>query len=194
MWSDQRLESPLVGFKLDQPSGASAACVLSERPFLELTILRGDSASSAFCDSVRAITGVDVPVTPNTMSVGAAYQLFWLGPNEWLLQSTQSREPGIEPVLRKALAGQFAAVTDESSGYTVLRLSGPRARAVLQKGCPLDFHPRAFGIGQCAQSHFFKADILVYPVADDAWELVVRRSFADYAACVLTDAMAEYLA
>ncbi|TMS56698.1 sarcosine oxidase subunit gamma [Imbroritus primus] len=195
MWSDHRFESPLVGVALSaEPAGAAAACTLGERPFLELTLVRGDGTSAAFRDAIRAATGAELPLAPNTVAASADYQVFWLGPDEWLLQSARPHVPDMERTLRAALAGQFAAVTDVSSGYTVLRLAGSKARAVLQKGCPLDLHPRVFRSGQCAQSHYFKADILLYPVADDAWELVVRRSFADYAARILTDAMAEYLA
>ena len=195
MWSDHRFESPLVGVALyAEPAGAAAACTLGERPFLELTLVRGDGTSAAFRDAIRAATGAELPLAPNTVAASADYQVFWLGPDEWLLQSARPRVPDMERTLRAALAGQFAAVTDVSSGYTVLWLAGSKARAVLQKGCPLDLHPRVFRSGQCAQSHFFKADILLHPVADGAWELVVRRSFADYAARILTDAMAEYLA
>jgi sarcosine oxidase subunit gamma len=44
-----------------------------------------------------------------------------------------------------------------SGGQTTLHLHGSHVRDVLAKGCPIDFHPRVFGIGQCAQSHLGKA-------------------------------------
>jgi sarcosine oxidase subunit gamma len=40
----------------------------------------------------------------------------------------------------------------------------------------------------CAQSHYFKAAIILRPVADDAFEVIVRRSFADYTLRMLRDA------
>jgi sarcosine oxidase, subunit gamma len=111
-----------------------------------------------------------------------------LGPDEWLLQSTSSRSPGAECRLRPAIGSELAAVVDVSSGYAVLELTGPRVREVLRKGCPLDVHPRVFRVGQCAQTHFFKAGIILRPIDPDVYELVVRRSFADYTVQMLLDA------
>ncbi|HWT34943.1 MAG TPA: sarcosine oxidase subunit gamma family protein, partial [Paraburkholderia sp.] len=73
-------------------------------------------------------------------------------------------------------------------GWTVLEISGEKVRDVIARGCPLDLHPRLLAPGQCAQSHYFKASIVLVPVADDAYEIVVRRSFADYFVRIMLDA------
>ena len=66
-------------------------------------------------------------------------------------------------------------------------------RELLAKGCPLDLHPRAFDVGQCAQSHLAKAPILIRQLdREPSFEIVVRRSFADYFWLWLEDAAAEY--
>ena len=62
----------------------------------------------------------------------------------------------------------------------MLHLTGARVRAVLSKGCPLDLHETAFGLGQCAQSHLAKAPVLLRALADGI-EVVVRRSYLRYA-------------
>jgi sarcosine oxidase subunit gamma len=64
---------------------------------------------------------------------------------------------------------------------------------VLSRGCPLDLHPQVLAVGQCAQSHYFKASIVLIPVSDDTFELVVRRSFADYFCRIMLDAAAPLL-
>ena len=38
-------------------------------------------------------------------------------------------------------------MVDLSANRTTFELSGPRARAVLEKGCALDLHPRSFTPG-----------------------------------------------
>ncbi|CAM5214130.1 hypothetical protein CDEF62S_04792 [Castellaniella defragrans] len=93
--------------------------------------------------------------------------------------------------VEQALAGRWFAVTAQSGGFAVLRLRGPGVRDVLNGGCPLDLHPRTLPPGTCAQSHFFKASVLLRPLGDtgNAWELIVRRSFADYVVRMLLDAM-----
>jgi sarcosine oxidase subunit gamma len=51
----------------------------------------------------------------------------------------------------------------------------------LAKGCTLDFHPRVFRPGTCAQSGLAKANVLIRLGDDpDSFDVVVRRSFADY--------------
>jgi len=103
------------------------------------------------------------------------------------------RQAQIEQSLRASLGDVRSAVTNVSGGQTVIVIRGVAARDVLAKGCPLDLHPRAFGVGRCAQSHLAKAAILVRVVdTPPAFEIVVRRSYADYLWLWLVDAAAEY--
>ena len=96
-------------------------------------------------------------------------------------------------MLGKALAGLHVSVNDISSGQTIIRLRGARARDVLSKGCPVDLHPRAFGAGQCAQSHIAKSNALIIQVDDTpTYDVIVRRSFADYLARWFNHAGMEY--
>lgn len=198
MWSDAelKLESPLVDL---QPELARAvnmapeALSLLERPFLELLDLRGDVHSPAFATAITSVLGASPPAAPNTVAQGRDMLLLWLGPDEWLLQSVQARQSLLEGELRTILQGQFASVVDVSSGHAVLQLAGRHARTVLQKGCPLDLHPRVFGLGQCAQSLYFRAGIVLRLVAPDRFELIVRRSFADYLGRMLLNAAEEFM-
>jgi sarcosine oxidase subunit gamma len=161
---------------------------------LTLLNLRGDSSSGKFRRIVRHELRIDLPQEANTMDSktanGVEHALLWLGPDEWLVKSTQAAAT-LAPTLQAALTAEFAAVTDVSSAYAVFRLFGARVPAVLQAGCPLDLHPRAFGEGQCAQSHFFKTQILLWREAGEggAWVAMFRRSFAEYATYMLQDAV-----
>ena len=174
-------------------SGAGAAVSMEEKPFLELINLKGEADSAVLQKAVKSLTGAVLPLQPNTVTDSEQFTIYWLAPNEWLVQSKQPRLPALCADLTGALAGQFASVVDVSSGNTSLVLSGEKAREVLRKGCPLDFHPAVFTVGQCAQSHFFKAGVLLRPLAGGEYELVIRRSFADYFGRILLDACQEYL-
>jgi sarcosine oxidase, subunit gamma len=105
-----------------------------------------------------------------------------------------SRPAPLEAKLRAAFAGLFAAAVDIGSGYTVLEIDGPRTREVLSRGCPLDLHPKMFAEGQCAQSHYFKASLTLVPLGGDRFEMIVRRSFADYFVKIMLDAAAPLIA
>jgi len=189
-------ESPLVGaadlLKAHQ-AGASKKFRLNERPFRDLVNLRGDATDPAFVRAVESVTGCRPPAKPNTVARGNGYDVLWLGPDEWLVRSQQQQPATLEAELVEALEGQFAAAVDIGSGYTVLEVSGEKVRDVIARGCPLDLHPRVLAPGQCAQSHYFKASIVLIPVSDDTYELVVRRSFADYFVRIMLDAAAPLM-
>src|SRR3546814_1764883 len=121
-----------------------------------------------------------------------SYALWWLGPDEWLAQSTDAIPARLEGELRARLDNLFAATVDVTSSYTTILLSGKHAGDVINKGCPLDLHPGVFGPDQCAQSLVFKSAIALRKQQDGVWNLIVRRSFADYAVRMLADAAAEY--
>lgn len=195
MQTELRQESPLVGAR-DLLDGGSAGQVeqirLCEVPFLELNNIRGNASDPAFRRAISEVVGVDPPVAPNTVSEGPNHALWWLGPDEWLAQSRAPMPARLGHDLRARFDDLFATTVDVSSGYTTLRLSGSRVADILNKGCPLDLHPRVFKPGQCAQSHFFKTAIVLRKLADGTWHLIVRRSFADYATRMLVDASAEY--
>jgi sarcosine oxidase subunit gamma len=139
---------------------------------------------------VRAL-GIELPLRPNTVAQGRGVLAMWLAPDEWLLRAEGAGRADWTMRIEEALAGQWFAVTEQSSGHCVVQLQGPGARDVLNAGCPLDLHPRTLTLGQCAQSHFFKASVLLRPLDTQGggWEMIVRRSFADYAVRMLMDAM-----
>lgn len=204
MWNENRssaaaagtgvlLESPLVGAKalLDANQALQSKLFrLRERPFLELVNVRGDAGDGAFIAAVESVIGARLPAQPNTVVQGGEYDALWLGPDEWLLRSGEARKPELEGKLRTALGALFASVVDVGSGYTVLEASGERVRDVISRGCPLDLHPKLLQRGQCVQSHYFKASIVLVPTADDAFDIIVRRSFADYFCRIMLDAAA----
>ena len=188
-----RLESPMVGAQalLDASQARpSKAFRLRERPFLELVNVRGEANDGAFIAAVESVFGARLPTKPNTVAQGNGYDALWLGPDEWLVRSNEARTPELEGKLRTALGAVFASVVDVGSGYTVLEASGERVRDVISRGCPLDLHPKVFQRGQCAQSHYFKAPVVLIPTGDDSFDLIVRRSFADYFLRIITDAAA----
>lgn len=188
-------ESPLVGTDAllkKHLATAGAAFRLNERPFLELVNVRGDTRDAAFMQAMESVLGCRPPEKANTIARGNGYDLLWLGPDEWLVRSATAhdatRSAPLQAKLGAAFAGVFAAVVDIGSGYTVLEISGTRTREVLARGCPLDLHPKLFGEGQCAQSHYFKASMTLVPTGANSFDIVVRRSFADYFVKMMLDA------
>ena len=188
-------QSPLRSFfamAADDPSDG-AAVVISERPFLGHLNLRGDPVDGGFTCAAAGVLGFRLPTEPNTTGGKGGLLALWLGPDEWLVVTPPDAQPSLADSLEAALDGIHSSVADVTGGHTVITLSGPRAREVLAKGCPLDLHPSVFRPGDCAQTLLAKANVTIRCVDDaPSFELIVRRSFADYTALWLHDAALEY--
>lgn len=189
-------ESPLARFDLAARTAqapGNAGIFICERAFLGHINLRGDPQDPRFAAAVREVVGIAPPAVPNTVSEAQGHTVYWLGPDEWLILTAGERRANVESELRNALKGLRVAVTDISGGQILVVMHGEPVRDLLAKGCPLDLHPRAFDIGQCAQSHLAKAPILLRHLdRRPSFEIIVSRSFADYFWLWLEDAAAEY--
>ena len=191
-----RRRSALAHLGLEARASAAArhaGVMLGECGIRGLLVLRGDRASEAFRSAVFSAVGLDPVVEPLAAARKRDVSMLWLGPDEWLVVIPDRRVERIERALRTALEGQHAALTDVSHSRAILTLSGPGARAVLAKGCPLDLHPRVFGPGRCAQSRLAKCQVLIHQSnATPTFEIYVNRSFAQYAWTWLEDAAQEF--
>ncbi len=155
--------------------------------------LRGNPSDAAFSTATKRVFGLDLPITPNTVSTGARLTAFWLGPDEWLAVGAPRREGALVKELREALAGQHVSVVDVTEARTVIAVSGRNAEDALQKGTPLDLHPKVFLASSCAQTGLSKANVILHRLADERqFEIYVTISFADYLWNWLERACDEY--
>ncbi len=155
---------------------------LEVRPHYGYLNLRGDPGDERFLQAIQQMLGQPPPTVPNTFTAGE-HTIYWLGPDEWLLATAPGEEKELAGRLAKSLAGQCCSLVDLTGGQILLRLAGPQVREVLAKGCTLDLHLRTFEVGRCAQTTLAKTSMLV-ALVDDAptFDVIVRRSFAEYAA------------
>jgi sarcosine oxidase subunit gamma len=155
--------------------GVALADGVRELPFLAQVAVRTGEPSRA------------LPTQPNTVRGDASCAALWLGPDEWLVVGP----PGSEPEIEREFASAGVTTVEVSANRTTLELSGPRARELLESGCPIDLHPRVFGAGRCAQTLLARANVLIWFVSDEpepVYRLFVRPSFAGYVAAWLADA------
>ena len=163
--------------------------LISEHSKLGQVNLRGPSTDSLFTTTVKDILDVEIPTEPNTVSSGGKYIVLWLGENEWLVITQEDQQTNLIKQLGNKLNGMSASITDLSSGQIILRITGPSVRNVLSKGCTLDLHPRSFGVGDCAQTLLAEVGVTMRQIDDiPSFELIVRRSLAEYLCAWLIDA------
>ena len=181
--TDNRIvkRGPLDGFRL--PAG------MCEVPFLAQVNLRADPTDVEVMKRLGSVLGFPLPLIPNTVSGDVERHALWLGPDEWLVIGPPGCKDDLERRCRDALGRATGAVVDVSASRTIVEMRGPAAREVLEAGCAIDLHPRAFRAGCCAQTLVARTGVIVQHLTDEPlYRLFVRPSFAGYLASWLRDA------
>ncbi|MGM0783108.1 MAG: sarcosine oxidase subunit gamma [Pseudomonadota bacterium] len=171
---------------------ARSRVVLRERPFLGHLVLRGGAI--VLDEAVREVLGIPLPGEPQGLVHDAEGQrsIQWISPDEWLVIVPGGEEFALENRLREALGGAHFAISNVSGGQTLVELTGEAARELLMKSVIYDVHPSHFPVGKGVTTVFAKAAVILRRPDEQRWELVVRRSFADYIYRWLLDAGEEY--
>ena len=167
---------------------------LAEIPFLAKHILRVDPQDGAAV--VKSALGLDLPREPLTSSRSDDAACLWLGPDEWMIVG-EDNIAAKTANLATMLGNTHYQLADVSDYYTVIEISGPRAREALMKLTTLDIHRREFQLGQVAGGVFGHANawLLLTGESDDdgpAFQLFVRWSMADYLWCLLAECGREW--
>jgi len=97
-------------------------------PDLTILNLRLDIAAPDVRDAVNSVLGLPLPEQFNTTIHNETLRILWIGPDEWQIISAQLDAALLEAQLRQSLTGQHFAITDLSSNYQILHLSGAPAR------------------------------------------------------------------
>lgn len=151
---------------------------ISERVDLGLATLTARKGKAAdLAAAVRSAYGVDLPAD-STVAAGASAAFMGTAPGQWFAVSEHLANGALADDLGGRLGG-LAAITDQSDGRGVLRVSGPDARAALAKGTPIDLHPSVFRPGSAATTVISLIGAQIWQV-DDAptYDIAVFRAYA----------------
>ncbi len=178
---------------------------LREVPFQTQITIRAASP-----EAIRAVgnaLGVELPSAVGAVAQGefrgqgtssaTPASAVWLSPDEWLAVLGDEADTGVPgsavlDSLGAALGERRGQVVDVSSNRTTLELSGPKARAVLDKTIELDLHPREFAVGRAVSTQLESVPVILWRTADDTWQLMPRASFAEHVVRWLADGMREF--
>jgi sarcosine oxidase subunit gamma len=138
------------------------------------------------------LANVPLPLEPNRVATMREVRSLWLGIGEWLITVPHGAIPELPARLARAIEGERAQLSDLSGSRVVLAIEGARARALLEKGCGLDLHPRAFTPGRCAQTLLSGVPVILDQTGATAYRLFVRRSLARWLCEWLIDAAQEF--
>lgn len=187
--------SPAAQLRADFETGSVRGVVeISEVAFLTMVGLRVNRDSDAG-QRIASVTG-GLPAACGGVAGTGETSVLWLGPEEFLVvaprEAHESLGGDLVRALREALGDSAGQVVDLSANRTTFELTGPRARAVLEKGCSLDLHPRVLKAGTALSTEVGNIPVVLWKTGDESFRLFPRASFADFLGRWLLDAMREY--
>lgn len=132
-------------------TGAAGVTLSVRHPLTIFTVIARKGKAKAVAEALAKLKNTDVR---------------WAGPDQYFVYGEVSL-PGI------------ASISDQSHGRVVLRIEGPKARAVLAKGTPVDLHTNEFPLGKSALTQMAHVGVHLTRVGVDAFELSVFRGFSE---------------
>lgn len=169
------LHKTCEGLAIEEVTGrAIVSIAFSDRAGLERTMRKSLDLTLPFVGNTAWVESRDLLV----LSLQSD-QIFVLFPQT-------AHRPDIEIA---EIAGDQSYVTDQSDGWALLRVSGPRSRAALERICMLDLHPDIFTVGAVARTVMDHLGVIIHRDDEHSFLLMSARSSAEsFAHAVVTSA------
>lgn len=117
---------------------------------------------------------------PGQVSVTDDYTAIPLSPGQWMLISSKKDSDTFAGKINSKLKNN-GYVSEQSDSRVVFRISGSRARELMQKGCRLDLHESVATKGWCAQTQIAQAGVILHQVDDKpTYDVLVFAGFAQH--------------
>lgn len=147
---------------------------VTERPDIGIATIM--ARKNVTLGSIGSALGIFPPAGPTRRSHDGT-ALLGTGPGAWLALREQP-ETHWASKLATTLA-DLASVSDQSGGYSVLRITGHQARHIMQRGAFIDLHPDVFKAGDVATTVISHVGVTLWQL-DDAptFEVATFRSYA----------------
>lgn len=170
--------------------GAPGVTLSVRHPMSIVTLIARKDKTEALGKALEAAYKLALPgVGESTGANGLAFH--WCGADQYFAIAEGKAEGALYRELKAGLDG-LASCSDQSHGRVIIRVSGPKVRALLAKGTPIDLHPSAFGPGRSAMTQMAHIGVHLIQTGDDSFELSVFRGFAENFWEWLTEQAEEY--
>lgn len=141
--------------------------------------LRGDLGSAAVKKAATKAAGVTMPATNMAVSDenGA---ICWMSPDELLVLCAHDKAEANVAAMTKTLGKAHSLAVNVSDARAMFRVSGPLAREVMAKLCPVDFAPGNFTPDMFRRSRLAQVPAAFWMRDEDSFDVICFRSVADY--------------
>ena len=163
---------PLAG--VDRSIGTVRLRAPGDLAIVALALPLGGEAAALH--AVEAAYGAALPAPGKAVGTGQGETLVRLSADQAFILFTRAA-PDAEAVVRERL-GAAAHVTDQTDSWCALDMSGADSRAALERVCPVDLHPAAFGPGDAARTVMDHLGVLVLATGPESFLLLSASSSA----------------
>lgn len=136
--------------------------------------------------------GLALPARIGERGAEGGRTVLCLGPDEWLIETTEADGPALLASLADQAARQPLSAVEVSDREITYRLEGPAVLDLLATGCPRNL--AAMPVGSGARTLFDTVQIVLTREAEDRFHLTVWRSFAPHVRALLDLAARELAA
>lgn len=173
-------------------AGAEPQVIVTERRnFRVMQLSAFHRKAEEMAKAVRDAAGLEQPNGPKRTAADGL-TLIGIAPSQWLAIAEGQQGRALLSHLSEAVAG-LASIVDQSDAKAILKLSGPRVRDVLAKGCSLDLHWRVFTPQDAATTQIALIPCQLWQLDEaPAFELAVPLSYARSFWSWLTASAAEF--
>lgn len=169
MLFDQAIDIPEV-----LASESVDVSLLDEMARFSLRVKAGDLTE------FKKSTGLQLPKKIGQSKTVKKLLCFCLGPDEWLVIAPVSQKENLSEKFSMAAQTIVFSVTDVSHRNVGFKISGERAGALINVGCPQDLSLDKFPVGKVSRTVFESASILLYRVEETTFHVECWRSFGPY--------------
>lgn len=147
--------------------------------------LRGDFAAPAVKKAATAASGTAMPGQRKAVFSDTG-GMAWMSPDELLILCPYAEVTDRLAALTTALAGTHALAVNVSDARAMFEVSGPHAREVVAKLCPVDLSPQAFAPGDFRRTRMAQVAAAIWADDDQTLRIICFRSVARYVFGVLS--------
>ncbi|AXI47291.1 sarcosine oxidase subunit gamma [Sulfitobacter sp. SK012] len=141
--------------------------------------LRGDLNASHIRKSATSIASVDFPEQRHCNSVDER-GIAWMSPDELLVMCPYVEVPAALEKINKAVEKHHALAANVSDARAVFQVSGPHAREVMAKLCPVDLHPGSFTPGMFRRTRMAQVPAAFWMRDAQTFQVICFRSVGQY--------------
>ena len=167
---------------------------VSETGLQGMITLRGDLSNSTLKSGVTTAGGTAMP-KPGTVNLkrdsGPREGLCWMSPDELLILCPYDEVSERLGALSRKLGDMFALAVNVSDARAMFQVSGPAAREVLAKLCPVDMSPEAFKPGMFRRTRMAQVPAAFWMDENESIHIICFRSVAEYVFGLLKAAAAQ---